>query len=78
MKKEIISCDIQGEHNGKISSYKNMTVVFVTEQNEGRTCEPYFDKVDIDICEDHLGNLLQNRVMITAEGAMGYNKYFIE
>ena len=77
MKKEIKECDISNrEHNAdtEIRTY-TMDVVFTTEQNEGRATSPYIDNVTLELCSACRNEILIKRKMITAVGAMGYNKY---
>lgn len=75
MRKEHYICDICKKEGNKITNHgQKMTVVFTTEQNEGRSTEPYFDTVVIDICEPCRTKLIEGK-MLFASGAMGYNDY---
>ena len=76
-RKETYTCDIHGCDNEAEHKNKKMQVLFVTEQNEGRSVYPYLDDVVIDICEKCLNKIIENRRYITAYGAMGYNDYKI-
>jgi len=55
-------------------NHMSMPVVFLTEQNEGTSCKPYFDTARFDICPECYKKLLET-YPITAKGAMGYNTY---
>ena len=68
------TCDICGSqideyHVG--SNHIKTAVRFHTEQTEGRICDPYFDVVEIDVCD----KCANRAVTIDAWGAMGYNSY---
>lgn len=77
MKKEIITCDIEDRnHSPNIKTYE-MDVVFTTEQNEGRTTSPYIDREKIELCDTCRNIILMDRKMVEAQGAMGYNKYYL-
>ena len=52
-----------------------MSVIFTTEQNEGRTVEPYLENVEIDLCADCKKRILNANVLY-GRGAMGYNEYY--
>ena len=65
------------EHSEKVK-FEKLTVIFLTETNEGRTTDPYFSQVEIDICNKCKEFMLKNRRYITAVGAMGYNKYSLK
>jgi hypothetical protein len=54
---------------------EEITVKFTTEQNEGRSCEPYLQKVDIHICKNCKEKLAKDGKYLQAYGAMGYNTY---
>ena len=54
-----------------------MDVVFTTEQNEGRTTSPYIDREKIELCDTCRNIILMDRKMVEAQGAMGYNKYYL-
>lgn len=55
----------------KIQHFIGFPVVFLTEQNEGRNCEPYVDFVNLDLCM----NCARKALNIEAIGAQGYNHY---
>lgn len=76
MKTEIIKCDTCGSQE-KVKSIK-LSVVFTTEQDEGRACEPYLEILNLDICEPCKKYMIENRRLVQAEGAMGYNAYFLK
>lgn len=67
---EIVMCDLCGKQNDDVMSIK-YPVVFLTEQNEGYSCNPYIDMTDIDVCEDCKKRIL----MVNATGCMGVNEY---
>ena len=75
MKTETICCDIKGCKSTTGVKIIKMQVIFTTEQTEGRSCKPYFEIIDLDLCEACLQKILKERVYIKAHGAMGYNEY---
>lgn len=72
MKTEIYYCDVCSKEKD-IKSI-NIDVVFLTDQTEGRYCEPYLSREKIDICEDCMIIVLSGKY-IFGTGAQGYNKY---
>jgi len=72
MKIEIHKCDICNEER-KIKQ-KTMTVIFLTEQDEGRSVDPYLENVSIELCNDCEKKILEGNILY-ATGAMGYNNY---
>jgi len=77
MKETITHCDIEDmAHDGKVALH-SVSVVFTTEQNEGRGTKPYLEVKDIDICASCLKFMTENYRAVMAQGAMGYNKYFL-
>lgn len=79
MKKEILECDICDlEHGGKVKNVSTY-VLFDHDQEDGRNkVKPYFEYKDIDLCEKCLEYMIENRRIIYAYGAMGYNKYYLK
>lgn len=71
MKETIVKCDICGNQKG----VKELTlpIKFLTEQNEGKYCEPYISMTKIDICNE----CLMKSTNINAFGCMGYNTYVL-
>ena len=67
-------CDVCGLD--AIHKQESMQVIFHTEQNEGRSSEPYFDHVKLDLCDECFNKCLNMGTYIHAAGAMGYNDYF--
>lgn len=55
----------------------NLSVVFTTEQTEGRSTEPYLSLVKIDICPTCMKSILLGK-MLFAHGAMGFNQYYFK
>lgn len=77
MKEIIVHCDIEDmKHGGKVVLH-SVSVVFTTEQDEGRGTKPYLEIKDIDICESCLKFITDNYRAPMAQGAMGYDKYFL-
>ena len=71
----IVTCDIKNrEHLGKILN-KSLTVIWTTEQTEGRSIDPYMDTQNMDICEGCYRFSIEERKHISASGAQGYNDY---
>lgn len=77
MKRIIYTCDICNVEIVKFEKPEQIVkiqAIFTTEQNEGRTAEPYFELVNLELCTQCLTEALSGKA-IFAEGAMGYNKY---
>jgi hypothetical protein len=73
MRKETYTCDICEK---KVENHveKDIQVIFLTEQNEGRTIKPYMDNVKIDICDACMEKRMGGG-SIYATGTMGHNDY---
>lgn len=67
-------CDICKSTDGVKS--QRLSVVFLTEQNEGRATDPYIDTSPMDICEDCRKRIVTTGQIPFATGAMGFNDYF--
>lgn len=52
-----------------------LSVIFTTEQTEGRSITPYLSQQNIDICKGCMDTILSGK-MLFAHGAMGYNIYY--
>ena len=74
MRKVDYVCDICKKENKIFGIDQKIPVVFTTEQNEGRSTEPYLDRVTIDICEMCYSKIIGGN-MPFASGAMGHNDY---
>ena len=77
MKEVLLKCDIC-KGTEKVEEDVSMTVIFETEQTEGRKCVPYFEKVNLDICKDCTTTILNIKQYIRAFGAQGYNDFTLE
>lgn len=76
MKKEITiyTCDIcKSEIPKDTLTVVTYPVRFITEQTEGRPCEPYISPTKLDLCP----HCLRKVIKIEACGAQGYNTYKI-
>lgn len=74
---EVMKCDIRdcnSEDNVKTIS---MQVIFVTEQNEGRGCKPYFQNAKFEMCQKCLEKALDGNAVYAA-GAQGYNEFYFK
>ncbi len=67
---EIITCDLCGTQCEDVEVV-NYPVVFITEQTECHSCEPYIDNTNIDVCPVCKEKILRVR----ASGCMGRNNY---
>lgn len=67
-----VSCDICGKVSDKCENI-SYPVLFLTEQTEGRSCEPYISNEKFDVCPDCMKKIIK----VSAIGAMGYNNYHI-
>lgn len=78
MKKIItkIFCDVCGKENENEDI--DIQVIFTTEQNEGRSCNPYLCKETLNLCDSCMNNILYKGKYIFADGAMGCNTYKFE
>lgn len=76
MKKTIKECDIKDRvHRGEVESIE-IDVMFDHDQEDGKSkIKPYFDTVNIEMCEGCEDYMFQERRLIYAYGAQGYNDY---
>ena len=76
-KQEVFKCDIKacGKPCGVDDHHSDLQVIFVTDQTEGRSIDPYLCPVNIDLCEDCVEHLLKGNY-IFASGAQGANEYY--
>ncbi len=52
--------------------------MFDHDQEDGKSkVTPYFEMVNIDICDSCFSRIVEKHILVYAYGAMGYNKYFI-
>ena len=76
--KEIIEnvyCDICHK---KATTYKTLQVIFTTEQNERRPCNPYLSYPEaLGLCDDCLDKIMKGNYVF-ASGAQGYNDYYFK
>lgn len=56
---------------------KQVTVTFVTEQNEGRSTKPYQQSTNLDICGS-CADKIKHGAHIRGWGAMGHNQYSLQ
>jgi len=75
MKREILQCDICGDEKNAIKEKQSISVIFTTEQNEGRAITPYLDVHLLDLCVDCYDRVIKGKA-IFGSGAMGYNKFY--
>lgn len=73
METKITKCDVCGKIIENNSQKYKIPILFTTEQAEGRSCKPYIDFYQVDICNE----CLLNSTNIEGSGAMGFNKYKI-
>lgn len=75
MEHKTITCDIPGEHDGEIVR-RTVPVMFDHDQEDGKSkTVPYFEMLNLDLCQKHFDTMTLKRILIYAYGAMGYNKY---
>jgi endo-beta-N-acetylglucosaminidase D len=67
-------CDIKGCAERADHKQKLVSVVFTTEQTEGRSVPPYLSGEKLDFCTKHYQQYI-NTLPLWAEGASGYNHY---
>lgn len=70
---DTFACDMCGvETEEGANFHARLPVRFVSEQNEGRPCAPYFEMIELDLCP----GCLDRCVSIEASGACGVNDYW--
>ncbi len=79
MIKQTRVCDIKDrDHGGNVETYIE-NVIFDHDQEDGKSkCKPYFDKVQIEICDRCRDFQLEKRIYVYAYGAMGHNEYWLK
>lgn len=75
MRQQTAHCDLCKEE--MVGDETELQVIFETEQNEGRSSEPYLSIEIIDICPKCMKHLLAGNYVF-AVGAMGFNKYYFK
>lgn len=73
---EYLVCDVCKGEDGV--THKTLTVIFTTEQNEGRSIKPHLSNKAMDICKNCVSHMIESQQLLTGSGAMGYNDYFIK
>ena len=71
----VVKCDVCSKDK---ASETSISVVFTTEQCEGRPTKPYLQNVEIDLCDDCLGRVLLQGEHLFAHGAQGHNSYYFK
>ena len=69
-----IICDVKNCGDEATHKQKTVSVVFTTEQNEGRATTPYLSGEELDFCDKHYQRYIDT-LTFRATGAMGYNDY---
>lgn len=77
MKKEYLVCDVCKSEE-KVSHINKITVVFTTEQTEGRYVKPYLSEQNLDLCKDCIKMMTEKGRILFGSGAQGYNKYYFK
>ena len=75
VKKEKIGAELIETVSGELDA--NLQVIFLTDQNDGSSCNPYLTKAKIDICDGCLGCILKGSPLY-GDGAMGNNRYYFK
>lgn len=60
-----------------IKQKQSLQVIFVTEQTEGQSCNPYLRTETFDICSNCYKKVLNGK-SIFARGAQGYNTFYFK
>jgi hypothetical protein len=70
------SCDLCNKSVHSEEELKNLylPVKFLSEQTEGRACEPYFINQKFDLCKP----CLEKVTVVFGRGAQGYNKFWLK
>ena len=72
-------CDIDKcENEVKDFIQGAITVIFTTEQTEGRSVKPHLTNLRMDICEDCLATIILHNRIPTGSGAQGHNTYTLK
>lgn len=79
MKETVYRCDIEDmKHKGMVKPF-NLDVIFDHDQEDGKSkCDPYFERLDIDLCDSCSDYILKNKRYIYAYGVMGNNNYYLK
>lgn len=72
-----IICDIKDCGSEAVHKQKTVSVRFNTEQNEGRSVEPYLEGEKLDFCKKHYQMYIDS-LGLNASGAMGHNEYVFQ
>lgn len=72
-RKSIICCDICRSEDAKFIG--DTSVVFTTNQDDGKSTNPYIELVELDMCSECEKYMIDHREMPLASGAMGYNTF---
>lgn len=67
-------CDVKGCDKDAFHKQKTVSVRFTTEQNEGRSVEPYLEGFRLDFCKVHYQMYIDS-LSLNGSGAMGYNDF---
>lgn len=73
----IIHCDIKDCKCTEKVSKKKIQVIFLSDQTEGRNCEPYLSDETFDICSKCLEHILKGNYLY-GYGAQGHNTYYFK
>lgn len=66
-------CDLDGSRNDVEKHL--ITVIFTTEQTEGRSCPPYLSPEKVDLCNSCYDQMVTENRMPYGLGSQGYNLY---
>ena len=72
-KVEYRACDLCGSRNNVEQHL--ITVIFTTEQTEGRSCPHYLSPEKVDLCDDDYQSMVTENRMPYGLGAQGHNLY---
>ena len=77
MKHETYTCDIANEvHGNSEVKLRKVPVMFDHDQEDGKSKQtPYFQLMELDVCESCFKFMTENRKVLYAYGAMGHNTY---
>lgn len=70
-------CDVCETEMAKHVEPTKMSVIFTTDQTEGRPTTPYLFLTSIDLCVVCMTHVLNGNALF-ARGAMGYNTYYFK
>ena len=70
------TCEVEMTESGNSMDY-SLQVIFITNQEDGKLCEPYHAIEIVDLCKKCKTKILNEKRVVLASGCQGFNKYCI-